>query len=139
MKSFVTFRTDLFNHTEVGENFINRCCFGEDVARWLRARLCDLQVEVSDPIQEDYGWGIWVGSGRDKFWVWASTFDPECSGPFAEWGIGIAYDAGLNLIARFFHKPDRSLHRAVCSTIDEALRAEQCITDVEWEDGEFHA
>jgi len=138
MKAFVTFRTALFNHTDVRPHFINPCCFGEDAVEWLRTRLRALPHEVSEPIQEDYGWGLWIGSGRDTFWVWASTFDAECGEAVAAWGIGIAYDPGLNLVARLFHTPSARLHAAVCSEVDRALRAEARISEVEWWDDGFY-
>ncbi|MCB9784337.1 MAG: hypothetical protein H6751_15345 [Candidatus Omnitrophica bacterium] len=47
----------MFNTTEVKEYFINPCCFGDDVARWLVGRPREAGVEVDDDIgQEDFGW-----------------------------------------------------------------------------------
>ena len=51
--------TDLFEHREVKPHFINPCCFGEDFTAWVKQELsrpADLGFEISDPIQEDYGW-----------------------------------------------------------------------------------
>lgn len=63
--------------------------------------------DLSEPIQEDYGWGFWVARGPDPFWV-AFSFCGEgpTEGP-AEWVVSVAYDPGLNLLKRLFHKPDR--------------------------------
>ena len=35
MKTEVHFRSTAFNCTEPKDYFINDCCFGDDVARWL--------------------------------------------------------------------------------------------------------
>ena len=48
------------------------CCFGEDFAAWLKQKLSRLPepgMELSQPIQEDYGWGLWASCGKDRFWI----------------------------------------------------------------------
>ena len=63
----ITVETDLFEHREAKPHFINPCCFGEDFAGWLKRELShfpEMGVEVSEPIQEDYGWGLWASRGR---------------------------------------------------------------------------
>src|SRR6266513_835232 len=35
----ILFRSGSFNLSKVGEHFINPCCFGEDLAAWLRIKL----------------------------------------------------------------------------------------------------
>jgi hypothetical protein len=136
---FVTFRTDLFNHENVLPHFINPCCFGEDLIAWLRPQLDGLPLTIDESIQEDYGWGFWAELRKDTFWVFASTFEPESSEPSAEWGIGIQYDAGLNLWRRLFHKPNRALQLDLCQAIDAALRKEPRIQAVEWWTGQFQS
>jgi hypothetical protein len=58
MRNDLLFETDRFNLSEVKSNFINPCCFGEDLAVWLRARLLERGYEVIEPGQEDWGWYI---------------------------------------------------------------------------------
>jgi hypothetical protein len=50
------FRSSRFNLSEVGEQFINPCCFGEDLAAWLREKLSASGMQVDPSGQED-----WVG------------------------------------------------------------------------------
>ena len=52
-----TVRTDAFESRDPKPDFINERCFGEDFAGWLRARFVELGDTVSEPIQEDWGWG----------------------------------------------------------------------------------
>ena len=54
----ILFDTNRFNLSEVKSHFINDCCFGEDVAVWLRERLTALGMAVIEPDQEDWGWYI---------------------------------------------------------------------------------
>lgn len=63
MRHDLLFETNRFNLSEVKEHFINPCCFGEDVAAWLRGRLLEKGIEMSEPDQEDWGWYI---SGSHK-------------------------------------------------------------------------
>jgi len=118
--------TDLFEHREVKPHFINPCCFGEDFAAWLRQQLADLAAagfELSDPIQEDYGWGFWVTRDRDPFWI-ALSFCGEgpTEGP-AEWIVSVDYDPGLNVIKRLFHRPDAAALRLLRARVLEVLGA----------------
>ena len=63
----ITVVTDMFEHREVRPHFINPCCFGEDFATWLKqelVRLGDLGFNLSEMVQEDYGWGFWASHGK---------------------------------------------------------------------------
>jgi hypothetical protein len=50
----ILFTTTCFNLSKVGEHFINPCCFGEDLAAWLRAKLVEGTLRLSN--EEDWGW-----------------------------------------------------------------------------------
>lgn len=118
--------TDLFNHREVKPHFINPCCFGEDFAAWLKQQLSGLTgagFELSEPIQEDYGWGIWATRGKDAYWI-ALGFCGE--GPTeepGEWAVSVDYDPGLNVMKRLFHKPDPEALRLLREQIWQVLRS----------------
>ena len=110
MNVLITVETDMFEHREVKPHFINPCCFGEDFAAWLKQQLSPLTsigFILSEPIQEDYGWGFWASHGRDRFWVALSYVGDGPQEAPAQWVISVNYDPGLNLIKRLFHKPDR--------------------------------
>jgi hypothetical protein len=60
------FETDRFNLSRPKEYFINDCCYGDDLATWLRGKLDELGILASEPAQEDWGWYLEVhhqGSG----------------------------------------------------------------------------
>jgi hypothetical protein len=102
--------TDLFEHREVKPHFINPCCFGEDFAAWLKRELSqssDLGIELSEPVQEDYGWGFWATRDKERFWVALSYVGDGPQEAPAQWIISVAHDPGLNLAKRLFHKPDQ--------------------------------
>ena len=107
----ISVRTDLFEHREIKPHFINPCCFGEDFARWLRDQLADLSAagyELSEPIQEDYGWGFWAARGQDPYWLAISLCGDGPTEEPGEWVVSVGYDPGLNLLKRLFHKPDKA-------------------------------
>ena len=72
MDDTITIETDLFEHRNVRPHFINPCCFGEDVALWLKRELSPVIKDgfsFSETIQEDYGWGFWASKEKDRFWI----------------------------------------------------------------------
>ncbi len=57
IKTIVTFESSLFNTSEPKEYFINPCCYGEDVAKWLVEQLRAKGYEAGGTLgQEDFGW-----------------------------------------------------------------------------------
>jgi len=57
MRTHVRFRSNTFNITEPREYFINECCFGDDLCRWLISQLRQKGIQTDDqPGQEDFGW-----------------------------------------------------------------------------------
>jgi hypothetical protein len=63
------FRTSRFNLSKVGAHFINPCCFGEDLAAWLRLKLTEHGIETSEPYQEDWGWEFRAASTEGIYYL----------------------------------------------------------------------
>ena len=109
MDHSIMVETDLFEHREVKPHFINPCCFGEDFARWLKRQLTDMVsagFELSDSIQEDYGWGFWIAHGHDRFWIALSFCGDGPTDEPAQWVVSVGDDPGFNLLKRLLHRPD---------------------------------
>jgi hypothetical protein len=120
-----TVETEKFEHRIIGANFINPCCFGEDFIGWLRKGLTTrlpASFRLSEPIQEDYGWGVWSRPERDTFWLCVTCTEPENSP--AQWRVIGSHDSGLNLFRHLFHKPSQSNLAAIASAIEQALRSD---------------
>jgi len=131
-QEIATVETDLFEHREVKPHFINDCCFGEDFAVWLRQRLADLSgFEFSEPIQEDYGWGLWATHGNDKFWIALSYVGDGPTEAPAEWVVSIAHDTGLNVFKKLFSTPDLSAMETLCVRIRRELETQDGIKIVQ--------
>jgi len=132
----ITVETDIFEHREVKPHFINPCCFGEDFAAWLiqeLARHADLGFELSAIIQEDYGWGFWVSRGKDRFWIAVSYVGDGPQEPPAQWVISISNDPGINVVKRFFHKPDREAFQHLWDRVRQILISNSAIRIIETE------
>lgn len=124
----ITVETDLFEHQQVKPHFINPCCFGEDFVAWLRRELSHrFQYELSEPIQEDYGWGLWASRGKDRFWVALSYVGDGPQKAPAQWVISATNDPGLNLAKRLLHKPDRQSLQQLRERIRQVLESNEAI------------
>jgi len=94
----IAIESNLFEHREVKPHFINRCCFGEDLATWLKERLVPLTsdgFEISEPIQEDYGWGLWVTKKKTTFWIALSYCGEGPTDDPGQWVVSVNYDPVL--------------------------------------------
>jgi hypothetical protein len=57
IRTVVTFNSSAFNTSEPRDYFINPCCFGDDVGKWLIEELRARDIATDDePDQEDFGW-----------------------------------------------------------------------------------
>jgi hypothetical protein len=133
MDELITVETDMFEHREVKPHFINPCCFGEDFAAWLKKEISPLAnsgFNLSNIVQEDYGWGFWAWHGKDPFWVAISYVGDGPQPQPAQWVISVNYDPGLNLIKRLFHKPDRHALEQLRDHLLQALTSQTAITVV---------
>jgi hypothetical protein len=126
MRDQIAIASDRFEHREVKPHFINRCCFGEDLAAWLKGKLQPLAAygfEISAPIQEDYGWGLWVTKEKDPFWIALSYCGEGPTDEPGQWVVSVAYDPGLNILKRLFHTPDRGLFNLVRDRVWDVLKS----------------
>jgi len=69
LRTTVIFCSAAFNTRERKPYFINDCCFGDDVARWLVERLKSRGLTATRPAQEDWGWYFDVYLGESRYFV----------------------------------------------------------------------
>ena len=130
MQHKIRVTTSLFEHTQVKRHFTNPCCFGEDFAKWLLRELASLRTagfEFSEPIQEDYGWGVWGSRGQDSFWIALSYCSDGPTEQPAEWMVSVNYEPGLNVIKRLIHKPDRQAFGQLRDQVWQSLTSNRAI------------
>jgi hypothetical protein len=130
MDRLLTVETEMFEHREVKPHFINPCCFGEDFAAWLKRQLSHLAESgftLSDPIQEDCGWGLWATHGKDPFWIALSYVGDGPQEAPAQWVVSVSYDPGLNVVKRLFHKTDRQALDHLRDSVRQAVTSNTAI------------
>jgi len=91
------------------------------------SRFPELGVELSDPIQEDYGWGLWASRGKDRFWIALSYVGDGPQETPAQWVVTVVYDAGPNLVKRLFHKPDLQAIEQIQGRVRQILASNSAI------------
>lgn len=85
----VTCKTDRFNLSVVGPDFINDCCFGEDLSKWLVSALSDNGVDAKVICMEDFGWSNQAAyQGISYLMSVAGNSDEDPTRPdFGQWHI----------------------------------------------------
>jgi len=116
--------TDRFEATTPGENFINPRCFGEDFATWLRDQLSESGLDVSDPIQEDFGWIILTTIGDRKFTISIGIMDESIGRVRADWCIAVAYEKPLNKFRSWFKPAPTDTLNALFQAVRTAMESQ---------------
>lgn len=83
----ILFKSRRFNLSKVDEHFINPCCFGEDLAAWLRPKLSGKNIGTVAPYQEDFGWELPATYGRESYYLCISGNADVAGNNEGEWGI----------------------------------------------------
>jgi len=124
VRTVVTFESTAFNLAEPKNCFINPCCFGDDLARWLIGELRKHGLETDDePSQEDFGWYL--------------NFETACVAhtfvighrPTGETEAGTWFGV-IERNRGFFRK--REIQRSAVEAIHGILSTSPLIQDVRW-------
>src|SRR5262245_14802757 len=130
----ILFKTSRFNLSTVGERFINPCCFGEDLAEWLRTKLIDRELAVSQPYQEDWGWELPVTQGADSYYLCMSGNSDESSANRDEGEWRIIVEKKRSMGQRLKGTGEIAGDDQMVRKIEEILCAEATIREVHREE-----
>jgi hypothetical protein len=130
----ILFRTDLFNLSIVGQHFINPCCFGEDLAAWLRLKLIERSIEVREPYQEDWGWELPAMHGSDSYYLCMSGNSDESSNNRDEGEWRIIIEKRRSIGQRLRGTGKIKIGDKMVKTLQEILFAEPSIREVHREE-----
>jgi hypothetical protein len=124
-----SFRSSVFNTSEVRDYFINDCCFGDDLAKWMMERLRHAGFETAEgPRQEDFGWYF-------KFKVPAGThccilsYQPD--EPEGTWHLWLERSRGL--VGSLLGRRNRGIDGTATRVINDVLASAHQIRDLQWE------
>ena len=129
----ILFQSGRFNLSKVGEHFINPCCFGEDLAAWLRSKLTERNIETSQPYQEDWGWELPVTHGIDSYYLCMSgnADNARIHDDEGEWHVIV--EKRRSVWQRLTGKGRITPDDALAKLIDEILSKEATIRNVHCE------
>ena len=129
MRQEATFRSSAFNTSEARDYFINDCCFGDDLGKWMMSRLQQAGVETDDePGQEDFGWyfEFKVPAGTHCCILGYQEDEPE-----GIWRLWLERSRGL--VGSLLGGRSRGIDEAAVSAINNALASAPEIRDLKWE------
>lgn len=128
------FETDRFNLSDVKPHFINPCCFGEDLAAWLRDRLAERGIVAHQPDQEDWGW--YTGTSyRGIHYFIAIGGNADESRPGSNWGEWrVSVDKVRSLWARLRGQHPMTRDDALGGIVRQILEDEPSFTGLRTED-----
>jgi len=131
IRTIVSFKSTAFNSAEPRSDFINACCFGDDLAKWLIRQLRDRGVDAGSELgQEDFGWyfNFQVAGMPHTFLIGYSPSLVE--GGEGTWIGWIERYRGL--LGSLFGGRTRGIHPAAPQTLHSILSSSPKIEDVRW-------
>jgi len=130
VRTVVTFESTKFNTTERQEHFINPCCFGDDLCKWMMGRLSEAGIQCDpEPGQEDFGWYFNFMMGDAKYCLVCAFRQPDGDDP----GVWVNWvERPTGFFATLFGGRDRAIDPAVPRQIHELLSASPEISSIRW-------
>jgi len=129
-RTVVIFRSATFNKTETKPYFINPYSFGDDVCRWLIARLRSQGVTTDDePGQEDFGWYFNFQLGDDKF-CFVLGLRPDDEGDDGSW-LGFL-ERNVGLLGSLLGRRSKGISAEAAHAIHLAVAGAPEIEAVRW-------
>jgi hypothetical protein len=129
LRTIVTFTSAVFNSTEQKPYFINPCCFGDDVARWLIEQFRERGIAADEePGQEDFGWYVTLRTNDIAHWFLFS-FRPSDGIDDGKW-IGFVERCGF--IRGLLGRGATTVDRSAVDTIHRILTTSSNIENVRW-------
>jgi hypothetical protein len=126
----ILFRTKRFNLSKVGAHFINPCCFGEDLAAWLRVKLTEQGIESREPYQEDWGWELPAKLPSGSYFLCMSGYAEESSADKDEGEWRIIIEKKRSIAQLLTGKGKITSDDQMMSRIEEILKREPAILQV---------
>jgi len=130
MKTGFQFISTHFNTSVPKDYFINPCCFGDDVAEYLIARLNASSIATSaKPGQEDFGWFFTFVLDSSEYCVVVGfqPNDPAAGDCWAGW-----IERQVGFFASILGGRKRGISPKAIALLDEALRSSPEVRDLKW-------
>lgn len=118
----ITCKTDRFNLSVVGADFINDCCFGEDFSKWLVSALSEAGVDANVICMEDFGWAnLAEYQGASYLMCVAGNLEEDPGRPnYGEWHVML--ERRRTLTQKIFGKDKASATDPIVGKVVQVLR-----------------
>jgi len=129
----ILFQSNRFNLSEIKPHFINPCCFGEDLARWLASSLAQRGIRVGDLHQEDWGWEFAAAHATNCYYigVGGNSLEIRQMRTGGEWRVMIS--KRRSLVEKITRKSKLKDEEPIIVTLLALLQSEPSISDVHLE------
>jgi hypothetical protein len=130
MLTEATFRSSVFNTSEEKPYFINPGCFGDDLAKWMIARLRDIGIKTDgEPGQEDFGWyfEFEVPAGKHCCVLGYQNDDPE-----GRWCLWLERSRGI--LGSIVGRRRSGIDSAAVQALQTILGNSPEIRELEWQE-----
>lgn len=129
-QTVVTFHTTAFNHTERKSYFINDCCYGDDLARWMIVELAKQGVQtIGDADQEDFGWYMTFEVANTKYFFVTSYRADDIS--IGSTWIGFI-ERVSSALGRLFGRQNHNIAPEAPQAIHRVLSSSAEIHEIRW-------
>ena len=129
-RRYVIFESESFNTTEAKDYFINDCCFGDDLGRWLLHELSQRGVETyPEPGQEDFGWYVSFDVAGQAY-DFVISYRPGHQNVPGDWICCL--ERSLGLIPSILGRRKKGIQSAAAEAIHSVLEASSSIHNVRW-------
>lgn len=127
IRTVVTFTSSAFDTTEPKDYFVNPCCFGDDLAKWLIEQFKHHRIAVDEePGQEDYGWYVTFRANGTPHWF---LFSFRSSPDGGEW-IGFVERSGF--FRSLMRRSAKDVEASAVKTIHLMFNAAPIIHNLRW-------
>jgi len=124
----IIFKSNAFNTTEPKDCFINPCCFGDDLGRWMIQQLRAHGISTdNEPRQEDFGWYIVFRIGATEYFFIISYRPGD---PTGDWMCGLERNASL--IGHILGRQKKGILPEAAQAIHDVLKASREIYEIRW-------
>ena len=127
MTTSARFKSTRFRPLRPEDEQVNPGVYGEELARWLAARLADTHGVEPRVDYEDWAWLVELGVGQGHAWIFCGN----------EYGSDDVWMIDVRLRARFlgwFRRPGVTPDElfGLCKRVHVVLSSEATITELEW-------